>query len=628
MTIQPHHLLFRGRRGRIAVSVLWTLALLGFAGSTSAQSSCPQGETLVEFPAGEISPYTVPAGVQALRITAAGAKGGDGLASGVGGLGAVLTGTVSVAADTELRILVGTAGADGISEPGEIGGGGGGGGSFVGVGGTDATAFSSDNLLVVAGGGGGSSGVGSDGGAGGTPNGAPGEGATAGGGGLADGTGGAAGSGSFGIAGEGGGAAENGDNGSSQGAGGGGGAGGDGGNSAFSFGGQAAVHGGEGGAGNGVGGGADGGVGGGGGGEVIGNGAGGGGGGYAGGGGAAFSDGGGGGGSSFFADGVTEPSMAATNEGDGFVFFCEISAPPPAFAKTFEPASVPAGDTSTLTFTIDNGGSELPAEELVFTDTLPSGVVVADPANASTECGGTLTTVAGSTEITFEGGAVEAGATCAIHVDVTSTVPGSHENVSGALTSSLGDSGEAVATLEVSEVAKSFTVETATGTGEATGTINGGGAGCAVSATALAVDDPEALPPGVTLPHGLIALELTGCEDGASVEVTASFPSDVPLGSEYWKFGPTPDEEAPHWYALESAAISGSTVTFTLVDGGAGDGDLTVDGTIVDPGGPAGVPPVPALPRLALVLLLALLAWAAFRTLRRLDRHPPASPVR
>jgi hypothetical protein len=31
------------------------------------------------------------------------------------------------------------------------------------------------------------------------------------------------------------------------------------------------------------------------------------------------------------------------------------------------------------------------------------------------------------------------------------------------------------------------------------------------------------------------------------------------------------------------ATISGTTVTFTLTDGGAGDADATVNGTIVDP---------------------------------------------
>lgn len=40
------------------------------------------------------------------------------------------------------------------------------------------------------------------------------------------------------------------------------------------------------------------------------------------------------------------------------------------------------------------------------------------------------------------------------------------------------------------------------------------------------------------------------------------------------------------WTQLD-AEIDGSTVTFTLTDGGVGDADGVADGTIVDPGAPA-----------------------------------------
>ena len=47
--------------------------------------------------------------------------------------------------------------------------------------------------------------------------------------------------------------------------------------------------------------------------------------------------------------------------------------PPPTFAKFFNPASIVVNATSTLTFTIDNTGSALPATGLDFTDSLPPG---------------------------------------------------------------------------------------------------------------------------------------------------------------------------------------------------------------------------------------------------------------
>jgi hypothetical protein len=70
------------------------------------------------------------------------------------------------------------------------------------------------------------------------------------------------------------------------------------------------------------------------------------------------------------------------------------------------------------------------------------------------------------------------------------------------------------------------------------------------------------------------------------------------------------------------ATISGSTVTFSITDGGLGDDDITVNGTVVDAGGPGGGlgdPTVPALDRAALATLVLLLALSglAFRRRRR-----------
>ncbi|MBN1420938.1 MAG: hypothetical protein JXP34_19360, partial [Planctomycetes bacterium] len=60
----------------------------------------------------------------------------------------------------------------------------------------------------------------------------------------------------------------------------------------------------------------------------------------------------------------------------------------------------------------------------------------------------------------------------------------------------------------------------------------------------------------------------------------------------YWMYGPTPDDPSPHWYEFAfdgttGAEIAGTTITLHFVDGLRGDGDITADGTIVDPGAPA-----------------------------------------
>ena len=124
--------------------------------------------------------------------------------------------------------------------------------------------------------------------------------------------------------------------------------------------------------------------------------------------------------------------------------------PPPAFSKDFSPNPIAPGATSRLTFTIDISGSSVDATSLDFGDTLPMDVVIDTPSNAATTCtGGTLTAPDGGSIIGYTGGSVSAGASCTVSVDVTSDVPGTHSNVSGDLTSNLGNSGTAADDLMV-----------------------------------------------------------------------------------------------------------------------------------------------------------------------------------
>ncbi len=125
----------------------------------------------------------------------------------------------------------------------------------------------------------------------------------------------------------------------------------------------------------------------------------------------------------------------------------------PGFSKAFAPVSVALGVRSTLTFTIDNTQNSNPASSLTFSDTLPSGMVVAGPSNASTTCtGGSVTAVPGTQIISLAGGTVLADGNCQVAVDVVGTGVGTLVNVSGELTSvyfSLLSSGKATAALQV-----------------------------------------------------------------------------------------------------------------------------------------------------------------------------------
>ncbi|MCG8426099.1 MAG: IPTL-CTERM sorting domain-containing protein [Chromatiales bacterium] len=121
----------------------------------------------------------------------------------------------------------------------------------------------------------------------------------------------------------------------------------------------------------------------------------------------------------------------------------------PTFTKTFVPDTIGPGSVSTLQFDITNNDPG-PVSNLAFTDTLPSNVTIADPANASTTClNGAITAPDGGSTITFSDGTLGTALSCSVFVDVTSATPGVHSNVSGDLTSDAGNSGNATADLTI-----------------------------------------------------------------------------------------------------------------------------------------------------------------------------------
>ena len=121
----------------------------------------------------------------------------------------------------------------------------------------------------------------------------------------------------------------------------------------------------------------------------------------------------------------------------------------PTFDKVFNPDTIGPGAVSMLTFTIENE-SATPVTGLDFSDTLPTGVTIADPAIASTDCvDPVLSAPAGGGTITLSDGDVPGSSACTVTVQVTSSTPGTHMNVSGDLMSSAGNSGTAADDLTV-----------------------------------------------------------------------------------------------------------------------------------------------------------------------------------
>jgi hypothetical protein len=109
---------------------------------------------------------------------------------------------------------------------------------------------------------------------------------------------------------------------------------------------------------------------------------------------------------------------------------------------------------------------------------------------------------------------------------------------------------------------------------------------------------------------------------GGCVAVTLYFPRNLALNA-YFKYGPTIDNTAPHWYNFTYDGTTGAEifqdltrtrVVLHLCDGKRGDDDVLVNGVIADPGGPVILQQeVTGIPLLSLagLALLALLVAAA-----------------
>ncbi len=138
-----------------------------------------------------------------------------------------------------------------------------------------------------------------------------------------------------------------------------------------------------------------------------------------------------------------------------------VDAGRPGFSKSFSPNPVFFGNPTTITYTIDNTANADNAVNLRFTDNLPFGLIVGNPALASTTCsGGTLTANPGSSTISyaplfFGDASVAAGASCTVTARIDTGTAGSLESVSGELTSNAPSnftaesSGSAGAVLDV-----------------------------------------------------------------------------------------------------------------------------------------------------------------------------------
>ena len=171
----------------------------------------------------------------------------------------------------------------------------------------------------------------------------------------------------------------------------------------------------------------------------------------------------------------------------------------PTLAKSFTPATILKGGTSTLTVTIGNSNAFAITLSGVFTDNYPAGLANVSPIDTTgTTCTG-ITANAGAGNFTIASGTSIPVGGCVVSVKVTSSTPGAAVNTTGTLSTSAGVAQPASATLMVLDLptlAKSFNPTTIIPGGTSTMTVTIGNANR--DAVTLSAPFTDTYPAGLT----------------------------------------------------------------------------------------------------------------------------------
>ncbi|MFZ4480177.1 MAG: IPTL-CTERM sorting domain-containing protein, partial [Rhodoferax sp.] len=143
-------------------------------------------------------------------------------------------------------------------------------------------------------------------------------------------------------------------------------------------------------------------------------------------------------------------------------------------------------------------------------------------------------------------------------------------------------------------------------------TANMSVSGCASISTAAFAAPAAGAPSNTTFPFGMLGFTLNGCISGP-VAVTINYSQPLPSGATFYK-------NINGTYSAYPATLGANTVTFSLTDGGSGDADGQVNGSIRDPGGigvPGSTAPIPTLSEWGLIFLSSLMAMFGIQHTRR-----------
>ena len=301
----------------------------------------------------------------------------------------------------------------------------------------------------------------------------------------------------------------------------------------------------------------------------------------------------------------TASLSSSGSSGSGAITFTQVSGPCTVSGTTL--TGTGAG-TCVLTASIaaDNNYSQVTSNPLsigVGLATQAALVVTATPSNISINATSTLSTTGGS----------GLGAVTYSLVSGPCTLNGTALTGTGAgscIVTATKAADSAYAATTSAQVAVAVSLPSVSGTTPG-GTVIAnltGGSFVSGSGQFMAPSNP---PAGQSLPYGVFSFTATTTV-GGSITLTLTYPQALAAGTKVWK-DLTGNGSWVDW--TSNVTISGNTITYTIADGGNGDADGAVNGSVTDPLGPsspATIPtpsptPIPTLSEWARIMLVFMM---------------------
>lgn len=159
----------------------------------------------------------------------------------------------------------------------------------------------------------------------------------------------------------------------------------------------------------------------------------------------------------------------------------------PVVTKSFSPAAIAAGGTSTMTIQLTNPTTTVNITGAAFSDVYPAGMRNTATPTLTNTCGGTATAAANGTSLTLSGATIPMGASCTVTVRVTTTA--SVTNNTGVVTSANATSGSSASAILdlIGSVSNFNAFESITAAAAITGSIYTKLAGVAFSLDVVAI---------------------------------------------------------------------------------------------------------------------------------------------